>query len=45
MKISNIEIFKTCFWNEPIPTRKLDYFVCKNMQKRLKSKEKLNTLE
>ncbi len=25
--ISQMDIFKTCFWNEPIPMRKLDFIV------------------
>jgi hypothetical protein len=29
--VKDIEIFKTCFWNEPIPKRKVDLI----MQKKL----------
>jgi hypothetical protein len=37
-----MEIFKTSFWNEPIPKRKFDALIIKNMMARLKSKQKLN---
>jgi hypothetical protein len=32
--ISQMEIFKTCFWNEPIPMRKLDFIVDIKLQQR-----------
>ena len=38
--ISQMEIFKTCFWNEPIPMRKLDFIVDIKLQQR--QKQKLN---
>jgi len=37
-----MEIFKTSFWNEPIPSRKFDALITKNMIARLKAKQKLN---
>lgn len=44
-KIDDIDIFKTSFWNEPIPSRKMDAVVDKNLRQRLKSKEKANVQE
>jgi hypothetical protein len=45
MRIEDIEVFKTCFWNEPIPTRKLNHLVERKLSLRLKSKERQNTVE
>ena len=36
--ISQMDIFKTCFWNEPIPMRKLDFIVDLKLQQRQKLK-------
>ena len=43
--ISQMDIFKTCFWNEPIPARKLDFIVDLKLQQREKKKLNPNTAE
>ena len=45
LRIEDLEIFKTCFWNEPIPQRKLDSVIMKNLQARLRAKDSLNVEE
>lgn len=45
LRIDELEVFKTCFWNEPIPSRKLNHLVEKKLNQRLKSKERTNTVE
>lgn len=42
LRIDEMDIFKTSFWNEPIPKRKFDALITKNMIARLKSKQRIN---
>lgn len=42
LRIDDLEVFKTSFWNKPIPQRKFDALINKNALLRQKAKNKPN---